>query len=72
MLWTVDRIENGYAIMESDSGEQFAVPVAALGCAKERDVFSVQPAPVERQRRLEEARRRQQSLFFADDSGKSP
>lgn len=56
MYWTVDRIEEGFAVLSTDGGVVFSVPLAALGAAREGDVLSVAPEERETQRRLAENR----------------
>lgn len=56
MYWTVDRIEEGYAVLSADGGVVFSVPLAALGAAREGDVLSVAPDAKEKQRRFAENR----------------
>ncbi|MBR0082248.1 MAG: DUF3006 domain-containing protein [Clostridia bacterium] len=66
MHWTVDRIEEGFAVLITDTGEVFSVPASALGPVAEGDVLSVLPDPEETERRRQAAETMLRSLFSTE------
>ena len=66
MYWTVDRIEEGIAVLVTDTGKVFSVPASALGPIAEGDVLSVLPDAAETQRRREAAETMLRSLFSTE------
>ncbi len=71
-IFSLDRIEGELAVCISDEDEQVIVPLDMLGGLCERDVFSARidgelladilPLPEERDRRIEDTRRRLHAL----------
>ena len=73
MLWTVDRIEDAYAVLISENPQlTFSVPLMALGGVREGDVLEISVDALETERRKTKNRDLLRSLFVDTSVTKNP
>ncbi len=73
MLWTVDRIEDAYAVLISENPQlTFSVPLMALCGVREGDVLEISVDALETERRKTKNRDLLRSLFVDTSVTKNP
>ena len=73
MLWTVDRIEESYAVLISrETGKTFSIPLFALGAVREGDVLRVEPDADEAAAQRARCMALQSALFVDEKNAKTP
>ena len=65
MKWIVDRIEDGFAVIEAENGKTYDIPLDAFGEEiKENDVITLSADSVKTEQRKEEIESLMDDLFI--------